>query len=236
MPVRTLVVDDQALIREGLAIILDAQPDIEVVGQAADGREAIALASRLQPDVVLMDIKMPRIDGLAATREIKRRDPSIQILILTTYSEDELIFEGIRAGASGYLLKDITREQLADAVRGAARGEAQIDRAVASQVLVEFQRMADVLSRRGSVPATSAPIAAEQRDPELPEVEELTPREETILKLLTEGLTNAGIADRLYLSEGTVKNYVSQILSKLQANDRTHAVVLAIRRGLLDVG
>jgi DNA-binding NarL/FixJ family response regulator len=236
MPVRTLVVDDQALIREGLAIILDAQPDIEVVGQAADGREAIALASRLQPDVVLMDIKMPRIDGLAATREIKRRDPSIQILILTTYSEDELIFEGIRAGASGYLLKDITREQLADAVRGAARGEAQIDRAVASQVLVEFQRMADVLSRRGSAPATSAPIAAEQRDQELPEIEELTPREETILKLLTEGLTNAGIADRLYLSEGTVKNYVSQILSKLQANDRTHAVVLAIRRGLLDVG
>jgi DNA-binding NarL/FixJ family response regulator len=236
MPVRALVVDDQALIREGLAIILDAQPDIEVVGQAADGREAIALASRLQPDVVLMDIRMPRLDGLAATRGIKRRYPSIQILILTTYSEDELIFEGIRAGASGYLLKDITREQLADAVRGAARGEAQIDRAVASQVLVEFQRMADVLSRRGSPPSRGIQVAAEREREELPEVEDLTPREETILRLLTEGLTNAGIADRLHLSEGTVKNYVSQILSKLQANDRTHAVVLAIRRGLLDVG
>jgi len=236
MPVRALVVDDQALIREGLAIILDAQPDIEVVGQAADGREAIALASRLQPDVVLMDIRMPRLDGLAATRGIKRRYPSIQILILTTYSEDELIFEGIRAGASGYLLKDITREQLADAVRGAARGEAQIDRAVASQVLVEFQRMADVLSRRGSPPSRGTQVAAEREREELPEVEDLTPREETILRLLTEGLTNAGIADRLHLSEGTVKNYVSQILSKLQANDRTHAVVLAIRRGLLDVG
>jgi DNA-binding NarL/FixJ family response regulator len=235
MPVRALVVDDQGLIREGLAIILDAQPDIEVVGQAADGREAIALASRLQPDVVLMDIKMPRLDGLAATREIKRRYPAIQILILTTYSEDELIFEGIRAGASGYLLKDITRGQLADAVRGAARGEAQIDRAVASQVLVEFQRMADVLSRRGLSSSSDAQAATEQ-EKELSEVEELTPREETILKLLTEGLTNAGIADRLHLSEGTVKNYVSQILSKLQANDRTHAVVLAIRRGLLDVG
>lgn len=235
MPVRALVVDDQGLIREGLAIILDAQPDIVVVGQAADGREAIALASRLQPDVVLMDIKMPRLDGLAATREIKRRYPAIQILILTTYSEDELIFEGIRAGASGYLLKDITRGQLADAVRGAARGEAQIDRAVASQVLVEFQRMADVLSRRGLSSSSDARAATEQ-EKELSEVEELTPREETILKLLTEGLTNAGIADRLHLSEGTVKNYVSQILSKLQANDRTHAVVLAIRRGLLDVG
>ncbi|MFN2132042.1 MAG: response regulator [Anaerolineae bacterium] len=236
MPIRALVVDDQALIREGLAIILDAQPDIEVVGQAADGHEAIALASRLQPEVVLMDIRMPHLDGLAATREIKRRYPSIQILILTTYSEDELIFEGIRAGASGYLLKDITRRQLADAVRGAARGEAQIDRAVASRVLAEFQRMADVLSRRGSPSLTSIKVAEDRERQELPEVEDLTPREETILKLLTEGLTNAGIADRLHLSEGTVKNYVSQILSKLQANDRTHAVVLAIRRGLLDVG
>ena len=236
MPIRALVVDDQALIREGLAIILDAQPDIEVVGQAADGHEAIALASRLQPEVVLMDIRMPHLDGLAATREIKRRYPSIQILILTTYSEDELIFEGIRAGASGYLLKDITRRQLADAVRGAARGEAQIDRAVASRVLAEFQRMADVLSRRGSPSLTSIQVAEDRERQELPEVEDLTPREETILKLLTEGLTNAGIADRLHLSEGTVKNYVSQILSKLQANDRTHAVVLAIRRGLLDVG
>jgi len=236
VPIRALVVDDQALIREGLAIILDAQPDIEVVGQAADGHEAIALASRLQPEVVLMDIRMPHLDGLAATREIKRRYPSIQILILTTYSEDELIFEGIRAGASGYLLKDITRRQLADAVRGAARGEAQIDRAVASRVLAEFQRMADVLSRRGSPSLTSIKVAGDRERQELPEVEDLTPREETILKLLTEGLTNAGIADRLHLSEGTVKNYVSQILSKLQANDRTHAVVLAIRRGLLDVG
>jgi DNA-binding NarL/FixJ family response regulator len=237
MPVRALVVDDQDLIREGLAIILDAQPDIEVVGQAADGREAIVLASRLQPDVVLMDIKMPHLDGLAATREIKCRYPAIQILILTTYSEDELIFEGIRAGASGYLLKDITRAELADAVRGAARGEAQIDPAVASQVLAEFQRMADVLSRRSSGPSIDARATADQERTleELPAVEELTPREEAILELLTEGLTNAGIAARLHLSEGTVKNYVSQILSKLQANDRTHAVVLAIRRGLLDL-
>jgi DNA-binding NarL/FixJ family response regulator len=237
MPRRVIVVDDQSLIREGLAIILDAQPDIEIVGQAADGQEAVALAGRLKPDVILMDIKMPRMNGIAATREIKRRHPAIQILILTTYSEDELVFEGIRAGACGYLLKDITREELAEAVRGAARGEAQIDPAVASQVLTEFQRMADVLARRGTPPSTGREGGVLRADPldELPPVEELTPREKTILKLLTEGLTNAGIAARLHLSEGTVKNYVSEILSKLHANDRTHAVVLAIKRGLLDL-
>jgi DNA-binding NarL/FixJ family response regulator len=237
MAVRVIVVDDQSLVREGLAIILDAQPDLEVVAQAGDGQEAVELAGRLHPDVILMDIKMPRMNGIAATREIKRQHPGIQILILTTYSEDELVFEGIRAGASGYLLKDITREELAGAVRGAALGEAQIDPSVASQVLVEFQRMADVLARRGAPsPAGTEAAGRSARAPGgLPTVEELTPREETILKLLTEGLTNAGIAARLHLSEGTVKNYVSEILSKLHANDRTHAVVLAIKRGLLDL-
>ena len=237
MPVRVIVVDDQPLVREGLAIILDAHPDIEVVGQAGDGQQAITLAAQIKPDVVLMDIKMPRMNGIAATREIKRRHPDTQILILTTYSDDELVFEGIRAGACGYLLKDITREELARAVRGAAGGEAQIDPAVASQVLAEFQRMADVLARRGaSSSAGTRREAAQARASErLPPVEELTPREETILELLTEGLTNAGIAARLHLSEGTVKNYVSEILSKLHANDRTHAVVLAIKRGLLDL-
>jgi DNA-binding NarL/FixJ family response regulator len=237
MPIRVIVVDDQSLIREGLAIILDAQPDIQVVGQAGDGHEAIALADRLKPDVVLMDIKMPRMNGIAATREIVRRQPGAQVLILTTYSEDELIFEGIRAGACGYLLKDITRETLTDSVRGAANGEAQIDPAVASQVLAEFQRMADFLTRRTGAPAPgkerkTPPAGAQQ---ELPPMEELTAREETILRLLTEGLTNAGIAARLHLSEGTVKNYVSEILSKLHANDRTHAVVLALKRGLLEL-
>jgi DNA-binding NarL/FixJ family response regulator len=237
MSVRVIVVDDQALIREGLAIILDAQPDIRVVGQADDGQEAIDLANRLKPDVVLMDIKMPRVNGIKATRQIKADCPETKILILTTYSDDELVFEGIRAGASGYLLKDITRDKLAEAVRGAALGEAQIDPAVASQVLAEFQRMANVLRRRSPQPSESdEPAAASvpQTDSLLP-VEALTPREETILRLLTEGLTNAGIAAKLHLSEGTVKNYVSEILSKLQANDRTHAVVLAIKRGLLDV-
>jgi DNA-binding NarL/FixJ family response regulator len=237
MPIRVALVDDQELIREGLAIILDAQPDIDIVGQAEDGHKAIELARDLQPDVILMDIRMPRLNGIEATRRIKDAHPDIQVLILTTYSEDELVFEGIRAGASGYLLKDIRRGDLADAVRGASRGEARIDPAVASRVLSEFQRMANVLRRhvpQGSEPQDAAAddaTAAEDLSP----MEALTPREETILKLLTEGLTNAGIAAVLHLSEGTVKNYVSEILSKLQANDRTHAVVLAIKRGLLDV-
>ena len=228
MSIRVLLVDDQALIREGLTIILGAQPDISVVGHAADGQEAIEQARRLQPDVIMMDIKMPRLNGIQATRQIKDALPATQIIILTTYAEDELVFEGVRAGALGYLLKDITRDKLTEAVRGAARGEAQIDPAVATQVLAEFQRMSNVLRR--------LPTLAKEATTKLPPMmEALTPREETILRLLTEGLTNAGIATRLHLSEGTVKNHVSEILSKLQANDRTHAVVLAIKRGLLDL-
>lgn len=231
MAIRVLLVDDQSLIREGLTIILDAQPDVRVVGQAADGREAIDLAGQLRPDVILMDIKMPRLDGIQATRQIKGKFPTTPIIILTTYAEDELVFEGIRAGASGYLLKDITRDKLVEAVRGAVRGEAQIDPAVAAQVLAEFQRMSNALRR--SVPRSPAPT--DDATVDLPSIEALTPREETILRLLTEGLTNAGIASRLHLTEGTVKNHVSEILTKLHANDRTHAVVLAIKRGLLDL-
>jgi DNA-binding NarL/FixJ family response regulator len=230
--IRVLVVDDQALVREGLAIILDAQPDLQVVGQAEDGRQAVKLANQLAPDVVLMDIRMPLMDGIKATRQIKETHPRTQVVILTTYDEDELVFEGLRAGASGYLLKDITRGQLAEAVRGAARGEAQIDPAIASQVLAEFQRMANALRRFGQ---QQPGLSTDATPSDLPPMETLTPREETILHLLTEGLTNAGIAARLYLSEGTVKNYVSEILSKLHANDRTHAVVLAIKHGLLDL-
>lgn len=230
--IRVLVVDDQSLIREGLAIILDIQPDMEVVGQAGDGREAVKLAQQLAPDVILMDIRMPLMDGIKATRQILESHPQIKVLILTTYNEDELVFDGFRAGAVGYLLKDITRRGLAEAVRGAARREAQIDPAIASQVLAEFQRMANALQRLS--PSTqNATMTRATAD--LPPMETLTPREETILQLLTEGLTNAGIAERLHLSEGTVKNYVSEILAKLHANDRTHAVVLAIRYGLIDL-
>jgi DNA-binding NarL/FixJ family response regulator len=237
MAIRVLLVDDQELIREGLTIILNAETDIEVVGRAANGQEAVELARSISLDVILMDVRMPVMDGIEATKQIKAEHPDIQILILTTFDEDELVFAGIRSGAIGYLLKDITRPQLAEAVRGAARGEAQIDPAVASQVLAEFQRMANLLQRRVSQPASPAAKAPrEAREPEpQPAIEALTAREETILRLMTEGLTNAGIASRLHLSEGTIKNYVSEILSKLQANDRTHAVVLAIKKGLLDL-
>jgi DNA-binding NarL/FixJ family response regulator len=145
--IRVLVVDDQSLIREGLAIILDTQPDIQVVGQAEDGREAVKLTGQLLPDVILMDVRMPLMDGIKATRQIKETHPQVQVLILTTFNEDDLVFDGFRAGAVGYLLKDITRRGLAEAVRGAARGEAQIDPAIASQVLSEFQRMANALQR-----------------------------------------------------------------------------------------
>jgi DNA-binding NarL/FixJ family response regulator len=231
MSIRVLVVDDQSLVREGLAIILDTQPDIQVVGQAGDGREAVKLAGQLSPDVILMDIRMPLMDGIKATRQILESHPQTQVLILTTFNEDDLVFDGLRAGAIGYLLKDITRRELADAVRGAARGEAQIDPAIASQVLAEFQRMATALQRW----APRTPVSPRTVQEDLPPFEALTSREETILQLLTEGLTNAGIAARLHLSEGTVKNYVSEILAKLHANDRTHAVVLAIRSGLIDL-
>jgi DNA-binding NarL/FixJ family response regulator len=249
--VNVLLVDDQELIREGLAIILNAEPDIQIVGVATDGMEGIQQAGNLLPDVILMDIKMPRMDGIQATREIKQKLPQIPVVILTTYADDDLVFEGIRAGASGYLLKDISRQQLAEAVRGAARGEAQINPTIASNILVEFQRMANLSLpdriEHGTVNDTQSPekkagLFANDEEPAIrelreaagpPLIEDLTPREETILRLLTEGLTNAGIAARLYLSEGTVKNHVSEILRKLQANDRTHAVVLAIKRGLL---
>ncbi|MBN1314475.1 MAG: response regulator transcription factor [Anaerolineales bacterium] len=249
--ISVLLVDDQELIREGLAIILNAEPDIRIAGAATDGAEGVQLAADLLPDVILMDIKMPRMDGIQATREINKSLPQIPVIILTTYADDELVFEGIRAGASGYLLKDISRQQLAQAVRGAARGEAQINPTIASNILAEFQRMANLSfsekprgrtkdnvekttqSPQVDIEADSPASRDRWNDNESPLIESLTPREETILRLLTEGLTNAGIAARLYLSEGTVKNHVSEILRKLQANDRTHAVVLAIKRGLL---
>ena len=233
--INVLLVDDQELIREGLGIILDSEPDIRVVDGAADGREGVRAALEHKPDLILMDIKMPVMDGLEATRRIKAELPETPVVILTTYADDDLVYEGIRAGASGYLLKDIGRQALAEAVRGAVRGEAQINASVATKVLAEFQRMADAAHSRQSEDAARPAAGKEAAGSPDPLIEELTEREERILRLLTEGLTNAGIATFLHLSEGTVKNHVSDILRKLQAHDRTHAVVLAIRRGLLEL-
>jgi DNA-binding NarL/FixJ family response regulator len=220
--VRVLIVDDQAIIRQGIATMLKYAPGIEVVGQAANGHEAIARARELQPDVVLMDVIMPELGGIPATREIAREMPGVHIIILTTYDADELVFDGVRAGARSYLLKDVDGDRLAEAIRGVMRGEAMLDPKVASKVMAEFQRLAEEMA------ATAAPAAGAQISP----LEPLTPREEDVLRLLVEGLANKEIGARLCLSEGTVKNHVSAIIAKLQANDRTDAVVTALRRGL----
>ncbi len=219
---KVLLADDQDIIRTGLTIILNHQPDIEVVGQAADGLEAIDLAQKLQHDVILMDIKMPRLNGIQATRQIMSALPRTQIIILTTYDTDDWVFDGIRAGAVGYLLKDTSGDNLADAVRGAMRGESQMDPTVARKVLREFQHATSV-SRTAAPPSPEAPL------------EKLTDREEEILKCLAAGLSNKEIAQKLSLSEGTVKNHISAILGKLHANDRTQAVLTALKRGLVDL-
>lgn len=221
--IRVLLADDQDIIRTGLTIILNHQPDIEVVGQAADGAQAIDLVKQLNPDVVLMDIKMPNINGIQATRQIVAARPQTQIIILTTYDTDDWVFDGIRAGAIGYLLKDTPSQDLAAAVRGAMRGESQIDPAVARKVLREFQH---VTRDRASAPKQTF---------DGPELERLTDREEDVLKLLASGLSNKDIASQLSLSEGTVKNHISAILAKLHANDRTQAVLTALKRGLVDL-
>lgn len=225
--IRVLLVDDQQIVRQGLATILKYAAGIEVVGQAANGQEALALAREVEPDVVLMDLKMPVMGGIPATRQICQEMPETHVIILTTYDSDDLVFEGVKAGARGYLLKDASSETLVDAIRGVMQGESQLDPAVARKVLAEFRRLAEE-------PATP-PAQQAASDPPAVEIEPLTPREEEVLSLLVEGLSNREIGARLHLAEGTVKNYVSTIIAKLQANDRTHAVVTALRRGLVDL-
>jgi DNA-binding NarL/FixJ family response regulator len=230
--IRVLLADDQDIIRTGLTIILNHQPDLEVIGQAADGIEAVDLAKQLHPDVILMDIKMPRLNGIQATRQIMAALPRTQIIILTTYDTDDWVFDGIRAGAVGYLLKDAPGENLAEAVRGAMRGESQMDPTVARKVLREFQHV--TASHRPAVDVP-APGHATPPAPEDEPLEKLTDREEEILNLLAAGLSNKEIAQKLSLSEGTVKNHISAILAKLHANDRTQAVLTALKRGLVDL-
>jgi DNA-binding NarL/FixJ family response regulator len=225
--IRVLLVDDQQIVRQGLATILRYTPGLDVIAEASDGEEAIALAQKLRPDVVLMDIKMPRLGGIPATRQICTQLPGTNVIILTTYDTDDLVFEGIKAGAKGYLLKDTTGEKLVEAIQGVMRGEAQLDPAVASKVLGEFRRLAEERTPRRAKAPEDDDLAIT--------IEPLTPREEEVLQLLAEGLSNKEIGARLHLTEGTVKNYVSAIIAKLQANDRTHAVVTALRRGLVEL-
>ena len=216
--IRVLVVDDQALVRGGFRMILDAQPDIEVVGEADDGRDALDRARELEPDVVLMDIRMPRMDGLEATRQLARRGREPRVLMLTTFDADEYVYEALRSGASGFMLKDVRPEQLADAVRVVARGEALLAPAITRRLSEDFVRR---------------PLGGLQRPDALAE---LTERELDVVRLVARGLSNAEIASALFLSEATVKTHLTHILTKLNLRDRVQAVVLAYESGLVQPG
>jgi DNA-binding NarL/FixJ family response regulator len=213
--IRVLLADDQRLMRDGLRTLLELEADLEVVGEAENGRAVVDLAVDLHPDVILMDVRMPEVDGVEATRQLTTRLPECKVIILTTFDDESIIFEGLRAGALGYLLKDVSGAELAAAIREVYRGGALIQPSVARKVLAEFSRL----------PAAQAP------SPVLPG-DILTDREIEILKLVARGLSNKEIALRLSLTEGTVKNYVSGILQKLGVQDRTQAALKARELGI----
>ncbi|WP_020074929.1 response regulator transcription factor [Cryocola sp. 340MFSha3.1] len=219
-PIRILLVDDQQLVRMGFRMVLEAEPDLAVVGEAADGAEAVRLTAQVRPDVVLMDVRMPVLDGIEATRRIVETDPGARIIILTTFDLDEYAFGGLRAGASGFLLKDARPDELIGAVRAVAAGDAAVSGRVTRAMLEMF---ADRLPSGSSPnPAGHDPAAA------------LTPREREILLAIGEGLSNGEIGARFYLTESTVKTHVGRVLSKLQLRDRVHAVIFAYEHGLLE--
>ena len=231
--VRILIAEDQALVRRGTTLLLSMEQDMEVVGQARDGIEAVAMAVELRPDVVLMDLHMPRLSGVAATREITRSLPGTQVLVLTTLNDDETVFEAVRAGAHGYLLKDATEQELLDTIRALRRGESRLTPQIARKVMDQFRRLA------GS--ADYAPDAANSAQKhntvrETPGIvtETLNDKEEKILRLITEGMTNRQIANTLFLAEGTVKNYVSRIMGKLHANTRTALAMISAKQPRID--
>ncbi|MGV9456683.1 response regulator [Streptomyces sp. NPDC003635] len=214
-PVRVLVVDDQRLIRDGIASLLSLRPGIAVVGTAADGREAVTVALELRPDVVLMDVRMPELDGVAAVAVLRERAPECRVVMLTTFDDEEYVVRALRAGASGYLLKDLPAEELARAVRLVHAGVTQLESSVA-------RRLTEALPS----PGPAAPAAPT-------DTADLTPREIDILRLVAHGHTNREIAARLFLSEGTVKNHISRILTRLSLRDRTQAALRARDLGLL---
>ncbi len=213
---KLLICDDQYVVREGLKAIFETDASLQVVGTAADGAEALELIPQLQPDLILMDLKMPVMNGVQATRHIRQKYPDIKILVLTTYDADEWVFDAIRSGASGYLLKDTQREALITAIQDTMAGRTPVDSAIAGKLFAQV------------VQGTPGPQSTL--------IDTLTEREKNILRLLAAGLSNADIAARLYFSEGTVRNYVSSILNKLGAADRTQAAILALRCGLTDSG
>lgn len=218
--IKLLICDDQDVVRKGLNTIFQYAEGIEVVGLAGDGQEAKAQAQAARPDVILMDLKMPRLNGIQATRHIRAALPDTKIVVLTTYDGDEWVFDAIRAGASGYLLKDASGEEIITAVRDAYLGKTHLDPNIAGKILAEFNRQ------------PTPPPEPKADDPIL---EKLTERELSILRLMAQGKTNQEIADVLFLATGTIKNNVSHILGKLHANDRTQAVLTALRRGIVDL-
>jgi DNA-binding NarL/FixJ family response regulator len=214
-PVRVLAADDQRVVREGLAMLLGLLPDVEVVGTAADGEEVLTLAAQLKPDVILMDLRMPRMDGVEATRRLRERDPAIKVVVLTTYADDRSVIDALRAGALGYLTKDAGAAEIQQALHRVVCGQAALDPAVQLHLV---EAIADVTPSRPP-PAT------------LPDG--LTPREAEVLTLIAAGLSNAEIAERLVVSEATVKSHVNHMLPKIGARDRAQAVGYAYRHGLV---
>jgi DNA-binding NarL/FixJ family response regulator len=212
--ISVLIADDQALVRGGLRMIIDAQQDMQVIGEAENGTDAVTTAIRLEPDIVLMDIRMPELDGIQATRQLAERGPAkTRVLMLTTFDEDQLVYEAMRAGASGFLLKSAPPARLAEAVRVIAAGEALLAPSITRRLLEDFVRRPP--------PSTATPV----------ELEELTDREREVLTLLARGLSNAEIANELVVSQATVKTHVNRLLGKLNLRDRLQAVVLAYETG-----
>ncbi|MDM7854161.1 response regulator [Cellulomonas alba] len=222
MTTRILVVDDQEVVRAAFEALLATQPDLAVVGSAADGAEAVRLCAERRPDVVLMDVRMPVMDGIEATRRIVAREPRPHVLVLTTFDLDEHVYAALEAGASGFLLKDVTAERLFEAVRVIASGDALLAPGVTRRLVAEFARLRAAVEPPG--PAVDAAVAS------------LTPREREVLLLVAEGLSNPEIAARLVVGEETVKTHVSRVLTKLGLRDRTQAVVLAYESGLVVPG
>lgn len=220
MAVRVLIVDDQSLFREGLQTLLSVQEGIKVVGQAGNGREAVAAVAKHRPQVVLMDVRMPVLDGVAATRVLQEEYPEVRVIMLTTFDDDEYVFEGLRAGAAGYLLKDVPSEKLVEAIQAAAHGESFLEPSVAAKVVAEFTRLS---SDRGESSAHANQAL----------VEPLSERELEVLELIATGASNREIADQLFIAEGTVKNHVTSILGKLEVRDRTQAALKAREAGII---
>jgi DNA-binding NarL/FixJ family response regulator len=215
MTIRVLLCDDQALVRGGFRMILEARPDLEVVGEAEDGLQAVELAGQTEPDVILMDVRMPNIDGVEATRRIVERGSGARVIVLTTYDLDEYVYDAIRSGASAFLLKDVQPTQLVDAIRIVAAGDALLAPSVTRRLLDRFAR---------SLPS---------RQPAPASLSTLTEREVEVLRLLASGLSNAELSERLFVSEATVKTHVSSLLRKLEVRDRVQAVILAYEAGLV---